>query len=698
MDIQMEFHILELNGKVSWYGGIMGDEKEKRMNVCMNMIMKNEEARIERCLRSAAPHVQSFVLCDTGSTDKTREVAAKVLSEYPVRCHIVSTEFKTWDQARNDALVMARKLEPESDYLLLFDADMELVVPAGFNFNSLDLDGYQVRQDSGSISYYNLRMVRTRVEASYKGVTHEYLAVKGTLGTLTEIHFRDYADGSNRKDKCERDIKFLKDGILGLGDGLVVRYMFYLAQSLKDIGQTEEAMSWYIKRSESGGWHEEAWFSRYMAGLCAKQVNKIPEYIYWELMAAATIPDRAEPWVELSTFFREKGWPELGFLFSRRASECKADGCGLFVDRASHSYLPLVEMSISGYYLNSPEAKELARKAAFFLLVAPEVPEGTLQRIKENAVYYLRGASDVFQDSQAGMVEFGVREGVYGENNPSIVKHPSGGYEINVRSVNYKWEPEGPFRCTILDNSDKVNTKNFYLRLDDSLNAVSRAPVSFDSLPPPPYDSKITGIEDLRMFRWKGRLFAIGMSTQYNKLTMPRQVLIEMSDDGNPKRVTPLEYSAPEVCEKNWMPISGTDDMMVIYKCHPFTVLKIDPDTGSVSKVKETATSLNFGDWKGSSQAIPYNDGWVFVIHEIVGFENKPRVYWHRLVFVDRSMTIKKFTEPFCFTKVGVEYCAGIAEYRDGVVISFGVEDRKAGLCWIPKGSLEKKWIPVEGR
>jgi hypothetical protein len=217
--------------------------------------------------------------------------------------------------------------------------------------------------------------------------------------------------------------------------------------------------------------------------------------------------------------------------------------------------------------------------------------------------------------------------------------------------------------------------------------------VSFGALPVPPYDSKIEDVEDLRLFRWKGRLFATGMSTRYNVKTTCRQVLVELSEKGHPKSLVPLDYSPSNVCEKNWLPVCGTEDMMVIYKCHPFTVLKIVPETGVISEVKTTNPPLNFKRWKGSSQAIPYGDGWVFVIHETVDYPDSPRVYWHRFVFMGKDMTIQKFTEPFCFTKVGVEYCAGIVEHENGVVLSFGVDDRKAGLCWIPRDALEKKWI-----
>lgn len=39
------------------------------------MIVKNEEARLEACLQSVAPYVDEMVVLDTGSTDRTREIA-----------------------------------------------------------------------------------------------------------------------------------------------------------------------------------------------------------------------------------------------------------------------------------------------------------------------------------------------------------------------------------------------------------------------------------------------------------------------------------------------------------------------------------------------------------------------------------------------------------------------------------------------
>ena len=40
--------------------------------LCLNMIVRDESAVIERCLASVRPHVDHWVIVDTGSVDDTR--------------------------------------------------------------------------------------------------------------------------------------------------------------------------------------------------------------------------------------------------------------------------------------------------------------------------------------------------------------------------------------------------------------------------------------------------------------------------------------------------------------------------------------------------------------------------------------------------------------------------------------------------
>lgn len=662
------------------------------MHICVNMMVKNEAARIERSLRSLAPHVQSFVICDTGSEDNTREIVTRVLDEYKRRYHIVSTTFSTWDQARNEALDMARKLEPSSNYIMFVDADMEMRVKPGFSFDKLDAAAYHVRQESGALSYVNVRLVKTSVPAKYHGVTHEFIAVEGNVGTLDGIWFIDHADGTNRKGKFERDIKLLKGGLEA--NTLGVRYMFYLAQSYKDNGQFEEALRWYSARADAGGFPDEAWFSRYMAGVCAKNAGKVPEFLDWTMRACATNHDRAEPWMELARFCRDRGWQEMCFMFAERASKCRTSS-GLFVDVAAHSYMPLLEMSIAGYHAG-PEYRAKAEKAAFRLLVDPIMPGNMKFRARQNAVFYLKGVQNVFAGALMAFKPIGVADGPYGECNPSVAAHPDGGLEMNVRSTNYRWSETGAMVPIVLDGSGKIITRNYYVRLNIQADVVSKVLMSTKELGEPPYESLVTGYEDLRIFRWQKRLFAVAMSKRHNKPGACRQVLMELSDEGHAKRVMPLEYSSPGTCEKNWLPIVGTEDMLVLYRCSPTTVLKVGPETGVVSEVFKEASAMDFGSWKGSSQLVPHGDGWVFIVHENADYPDRPRVYWHRFVYMNKKFRITRFTEPFVFTKVGIEYCAGLAHHAGGLVASFGVDDRQAGMCWVPYAALESAWVSVD--
>ena len=42
--------------------------------ICLNMIVKNESKVITRLLESVSPIIDTYCICDTGSTDDTKEI------------------------------------------------------------------------------------------------------------------------------------------------------------------------------------------------------------------------------------------------------------------------------------------------------------------------------------------------------------------------------------------------------------------------------------------------------------------------------------------------------------------------------------------------------------------------------------------------------------------------------------------------
>jgi glycosyltransferase involved in cell wall biosynthesis len=88
------------------------------------MIVKNESAIIERCLRAASGHFDSWVIVDTGSDDGTCERIETILAGVPGQL-----EHRPWvDFGHNRTELMDLAYEESADWLLLLDADIVLEV------------------------------------------------------------------------------------------------------------------------------------------------------------------------------------------------------------------------------------------------------------------------------------------------------------------------------------------------------------------------------------------------------------------------------------------------------------------------------------------------------------------------------------------------------------------------------------------
>lgn len=316
--------------------------------VCLNMIVKNEEAIIKRCLESMAPHIDYYVILDTGSTDKTVEIIKKTMKKARIKGYVVHGHFENFEQARNDALWEAQNSKFKFDYILLADADMVLVSESPWP----DLTGhaYMLTQQTGNTSYQNIRLLRKDALAAYMGVTHEYLDVgEGLTPNLTNARFIDHANGSNRADKFHRDIALLEAGLVDEPDN--ARYKFYLAQSYRDAGCLQEAFCAYAKRASMGGWGEEVFYSLLQAAVCAERLGLQAAEVDGAYLAAwNSRPTRAEPLVEMARRYRERGLWHLARLVANVACSIDRPDDVLFVDEASYTWRPWDEAAIASYW------------------------------------------------------------------------------------------------------------------------------------------------------------------------------------------------------------------------------------------------------------------------------------------------------------------------------------------------------------
>ena len=122
--------------------------------LCLNMIVKNETANLERCLNAVAPYISCWVIGDTGSTDGTQDFIESFFTARNIPGELHSFPFHNFEQARNAALDCAYASTLAYDYLLFDDADMELVVEDRDFREKLEAPCYDILQRS-SIIYWN---------------------------------------------------------------------------------------------------------------------------------------------------------------------------------------------------------------------------------------------------------------------------------------------------------------------------------------------------------------------------------------------------------------------------------------------------------------------------------------------------------------------------------------------------------------
>lgn len=152
------------------------------ITISLCMIVRNEENGLGRCLESVRDIADEIVIVDTGSTDRTKEIAA----EYGA----VIYDFEWIDDfgaARNEAFSKATK-----EYILWLDADdvieeadqklfKELKETLSTAYHSVNMP-YNLGVDSeGRVtsSLRRNRLVRRDCNFQWIGPVHEYLAAGG---------------------------------------------------------------------------------------------------------------------------------------------------------------------------------------------------------------------------------------------------------------------------------------------------------------------------------------------------------------------------------------------------------------------------------------------------------------------------------------------------------------------------------------
>ena len=80
------------------------------VTICLNMIVKNESKIITRLFDTILPIIDTYCICDTGSTDNTREIIEHYFKEKKIPGKVIQEPFKDFGHNRTVALKAAKNM------------------------------------------------------------------------------------------------------------------------------------------------------------------------------------------------------------------------------------------------------------------------------------------------------------------------------------------------------------------------------------------------------------------------------------------------------------------------------------------------------------------------------------------------------------------------------------------------------------
>tara|TARA_Y100000310_G_scaffold330801_1_gene403112 strand:- start:116 stop:1165 length:1050 start_codon:yes stop_codon:yes gene_type:complete len=245
------------------------------------MITKNEELFLEQCLNSVKDLVDEIIVVDTGSTDKTKEIAKKFTDRI--------FDFKWCDdfsKARNESLKYATK-----EWILVLDADESLsetnhskirellrdTNKVGFSLihrNYIDdsnaagwvaskTDSYpESKVASGWYPEPIIRLFKNNKNISYKGVVHESVYDSLVeLGEIANLKIPIHHYGKLDKEKLkQKDFLYEKLGQKKAIEGKDFYAFYELGRQYLHNGKLVEAVESFEKSIELKRDYFESWF------------------------------------------------------------------------------------------------------------------------------------------------------------------------------------------------------------------------------------------------------------------------------------------------------------------------------------------------------------------------------------------------------------------------------------------------------
>lgn len=290
-------------------------------------------------------------------------------------------------------------------------------------------------------------------------------------------------------------------------------------------------------------------------------------------------------------------------------------------------------------------------------------------------------------------------------SNPTIFVNKNKEILVNLRNLNYvlyhseegRFEHSwGPLVYLHQENDLRLITNNILCKYDSNFNLNHYKVVDTSFLDEEPM-WEFVGLEDGRLVEWQDKLYLSGVRRDTTTNGQGRMELSEIYFKKD-KVIEKSRFRIPapgandSYCEKNWMPVLNRDFTYVKWT-NPTEVVEVDVANKTTKTIFLSETKpFGTGDLRGGSQLLFLNDHYVAIVHEVNLFNSeagkKNAVYTHRFVVWNKDFDPIEVSPSFSFLGGKIEFCCGLAEYEDKLLITFGFQDNAAFLLGMPKSFL----------
>lgn len=320
------------------------------ITISLCMIVKNEEETLARCLDTVKDIVDEINIVDTGSTDRTKEIAA----QYTDRIF----EYKwtnSFADARNESYKYATM-----DYILYLDADDVILEEDRIKFLKLketldpSVDSVSMYYDAGTDDYGNVtlryrrnRLVRRDKNFQWYGDCHNYLDVRGNV-----INSDIAITHKKLRHSVGRTVSIFENKKLR-GDTFSARDHFYYGNELRENSRYQEAIDSYDKNiSMKEGWVEDKIFACIFKGDCYHYLNDPTNELLSLFESFRFAAPRAEACGRIGYNFQKRREYKTAIFWYDLASRQEPDpDRWSFIYMAYYTWYPHLQMCVCHYNL-----------------------------------------------------------------------------------------------------------------------------------------------------------------------------------------------------------------------------------------------------------------------------------------------------------------------------------------------------------